>query len=56
MEKEKIAAFIARRKVALIGSIDEEGFPNVKAMLRPRKIEDPGRLYFSTNASSMRVR
>ena len=31
--------FIKRRKVALIGSVDENGYPNIKAMLSPRKID-----------------
>ena len=31
------------------------GFPNSKAMLPPRKREGIGRLYFTTNTSSMRV-
>ena len=56
MDQKKIEAFIAKRKVAVICSVDEEGFPNAKAMLRPRKIDGLRRLYFSTNTSSMRVR
>ena len=36
---EKMKQFIGKRKVTFIASIDEDGFPNVKAMLRPRKIE-----------------
>ena len=52
--KEKIMKFIRKRKIALIGSIDENGSPNIKAMLAPRKIED-NTFYFSTNTSSMRV-
>ncbi len=52
--KEKIMKFIRKRKVALIGSIDENGSPNIKAMLAPRKIKD-NTFYFSTNTSSMRV-
>ncbi len=46
--------FIAKRKVALIGSVDDNGYPNTKAMLAPRKI-DGNVYYFSTNTSSMRV-
>jgi len=52
---EKIKRFIGERKVAFIASIDKEGFPNVKAMLRPRKIEGLKTFYFSTNTSSIRV-
>ena len=55
-EKQKLADFIRKQNVAFICSVDEEGFPNVKAMLKPRKIEGLRRFYFSTNTSSMRVR
>lgn len=43
-------------KIAFIGSVDEQGYPNVKAMLRPRKREGIKVFYFTTNTSSMRVR
>ena len=56
MDNEKIAAFIRKQKVAFICSVDEEGFPNVKAMLKPRKMEGLHSFYFSTNTSSMRVK
>ena len=36
--KEKIFEFIGKRGVAFIASVDEAGFPNMKAMLPPRKI------------------
>ena len=51
-----IENFIKKQKIALICSVDEEGFPNVKAMLKPRKIDGVKRFYFSTNTSSMRVK
>ena len=35
---DKIEKFIKKQKVAFICSIDKEGYPNVKAMLKPRKI------------------
>ncbi len=56
MDIEKIRGFIRRQKVAFICSVDGEGFPNVKAMLRPRKIDGLKYFYFSTNTSSMRVK
>ena len=34
-----IENFIRKQKVAFICSIDEEGFQNVKAMLKPRKMD-----------------
>ena len=53
--KEQILALIQKQNVALIASVDEDGFPNQKAMLMPRKIEG-NCFYFTTNTSSMRVR
>lgn len=52
--RERIIEFINRQKVAFVASVDEDGFPNMKAMYAPRKIEDNS-FYFSTNTSSMRV-
>lgn len=48
--------FIAKQKVSFICSIDENGFPNMKAMLKPRKRNGIREFYFSTNTSSMRVK
>ncbi len=56
MYETKIAGFIRKQKVAFICSVDEDGFPNVKAMLKPRKIIGLKEFYFSTNTSSMRVK
>ncbi len=47
-------SFLKSRPVAVIASVDGEGYPNAKAMLSPRLIEG-NVLWFSTNASSMRV-
>ena len=55
MDLSKIEKFIDKQKVSFICSIDDGGFPNVKAMLRPRKRNGLKEFYFSTNASSMRV-
>lgn len=54
MTTEKIVEFIRKQKTAFIASVDEDGFPAVKAMLAPRKI-DGSRFYFTTNSSSLRV-
>ena len=51
----KIRRFVARRRVAFIASVGGAGFPNLKAMLPPRKTEGVRTFYFSTNTSSMRV-
>ena len=52
---QTIGKLIDQQRVALISSIDSEGFPNTKAMLPPRKREDIKIFWFTTNTSSMRV-
>lgn len=52
--RESIIEFIQKQKTAFVGSVDEDGFPNMKAMFTPRKIEENS-FYFSTNTSSMRA-
>lgn len=52
--KEQIIDFIQKQKTAFIASVDEDGFPNMKAMFAPRKI-DGNHFYFTTNTSSMRA-
>lgn len=56
MDLQKIEKFIRKRKISFVCSIDNENFPNVKAMLAPRKIVGIKEFYFSTNTSSMRVK
>ena len=51
--REHIIEFIKKQKVSFIASVNEEGFPNIKAMLAPRKIEG-NCFYFTTNTSAMR--
>lgn len=53
--EKTIGSFIEKRNVSFISSIDEQGFPNTKAMLPPRKMEGIKTFYFTTNTSSMRV-
>lgn len=53
--EETIGSIIDSQSVAFIGSIDQEGFPNTKAMLAPRKREGIKVFYFTTQTSSMRV-
>lgn len=50
-----IGSLIDRQNTSFIGSIDQNGFPNVKAMLPPRKREGIKTFYFTTNTSSKRV-
>lgn len=55
MNLKKTEKFIDRQKVSFICSVDNENYPNVKAMLKPRKRNGIKEFYFSTNTSSMRV-
>jgi general stress protein 26 len=53
--EQTIGKLIDRQGVALVASVDEGGFPNVKAMLPPRARDGIRTFYFTTNTSSMRV-
>ena len=53
--EKTIGNIIDKQSVAFISSVDDEGFPNTKAMLPPRKREGIKYFYFTTNTSSMRV-
>lgn len=55
MDKNEIYQFISEQKTAFIASVDEDGFPVIRAMLAPRKI-DGNEIYFSTNASSKKIK
>lgn len=54
--EQTLGKFIDRQSTAFIGSLDAAGFPNIKAMLAPRQREGLRVFYFTTNASSLRVR
>lgn len=56
MDLKAAERFISRRRVGFICSVDEDGYPNVKAMLKPRQRKGMKEFWFSTNTSSMRVR
>ena len=53
--EQTIGNLIDKQGVSFIGSIDMDGFPNMKAMLPPRKREGIKTLWFTTNTSSKRV-
>ena len=55
MDRKKIEQFISKQKISFVCSVDHDGFPNVKAMLKPRKRNGLREFWFSTNTSSMRV-
>lgn len=56
MKIKGIEKFIDKQNVCFICSIDSEQYPNIKAMLKPRKRIGIKEFYFSTNTSSMRVK
>lgn len=53
--EQTIGTLIDKQDVSFIGSVDTDGFPNMKAMLPPRKREGISAFWFTTNTSSMRV-
>ncbi len=53
--EKTIGGIIDKSTISIIGSVDQEGFPNTKAMLKPRKRVGIKEIYFSTNTSSIRV-
>lgn len=54
--EKTLGNLIEKQGVTYISSIDEDGFPNTKAMLPPRKREGIKVFYFTTNTSSMRIK
>ena len=54
--EKTIGGLIDKAGVSFVGSVDDAGFPNMKAMLPPRKREGLRYFYFTTNTSSLRVR
>ncbi len=53
--EQTIGDLIDKQGVSFIASISEDGFPNMKAMLPPRKRKGIKEFWFSTNTFSMRV-
>jgi len=53
--EKTIGNIIDKQSTSFVGSVDENGFPNMKAMLAPRKRVGIKEFYFTTNTSSMRV-
>ena len=47
---------VARSSKTIIASVDDDGFPNLKAMLQPREHDELKVFYFTTNTHSMRVK
>jgi general stress protein 26 len=53
---ETIGNLIDKQSVSFISSVDENGFPNTKAMLAPVKREGIKTIFWHTNSPSMRVK
>lgn len=53
--EKTIGTLIDKQPVSVISSVDADGYPNTKVMLRPRRREGIRVIWFSTNTSSMRV-
>lgn len=53
--EKTIGNIVDKQTVAFLGSVDQAGFPNIKAMLQPRNRAGIRIFYFSTNTSSMRI-
>lgn len=54
--EKTIGNLIDKVGVSIISSVHNDGFPNSKAMLPPRKREGIKYIYLTTNTSSMRVK
>ena len=53
---EAIGNLIDKQSVSFISSVDENGYPNTKAMLPPVKREGIKTFYWHTNSLSMRIK
>lgn len=54
--EREVGKLVSKRKICFIGSVDNEGAPNTKALLAPRKVLGIKTYYFSTNTSSEHVK
>ncbi|HCC36288.1 MAG TPA: pyridoxamine 5'-phosphate oxidase [Treponema sp.] len=52
---ETIGNLIEKQSVSFIGSVDESGYPNAKAMLPPCKRDGIKTFFWHTNSPSMRI-
>jgi general stress protein 26 len=53
--EKTVRNIIDKQKICHLSSVDGDGYPNIKAMLRPRKRDGIKHTYLSTNTSSMKV-
>lgn len=54
--EETIVSLIEKQSVSFISSVDENGYPNTKAMLAPVKREGIKTFYWHTNSPSLRIK
>jgi general stress protein 26 len=54
--EQTIGNLIDKQSVSFISSVDENGYPNTKAMLAPVKREGIKTFYWHTNSPSMRIK
>jgi len=54
--EEFVGKLFDGQNLSFIGSVDENGFPHIRAMLRPRKREGIKTIWFSTNTPTNKVR
>ena len=54
--EKTIGNIIDKQSICYISSIDEDGFPNTKAMLQPRRRNGIKEIYLTTNTSSSKVK
>ena len=53
--EQTVGKLVDHQTVAFVASVDVDGFPNLKAMLAPRRRVGLREFWFTTNTSSMRV-
>ncbi len=53
--QKTIGAIVDKQKICYISYLDEDGYPQTRAMLRPREREGIKTFYLSTNTSSNKV-
>lgn len=53
--QKTVGNIIDKQKFCYLSSIDQEGFPNTRAMLQPRSREGIKEFYLTTNTSSLKV-
>ncbi|MDR2190061.1 MAG: pyridoxamine 5'-phosphate oxidase family protein [Candidatus Peribacteria bacterium] len=56
MTPETLAKFVDNATTCLVGSIDENGFPQIRAMLAVRHRNGIQEFYLTTNTSSHKVK